>query len=284
MNDDGNIFKKPGYNAPAIPKSRKLEIPEGLFTKCPACGAIVSDLALAEALEVCPECDHHLPLGARARIESLCDAETFEEWDAHLTARDALKFPHYADRLKANRKKLGISDAVVTGRGTVGGHAAALAVMDFSFLGGSMGVVVGEKITRAIEQGIAGKLPVVVVSASGGARMHEGAFSLMQMAKISGALHQLADARLPFVSVLTNPTMGGVTASYATLGDLIIAEPRAMIGFAGPRVIKETTHQDLPPGFQTAEFLLEHGLIDRIVHRHQLKSTLATFLGYLTGK
>jgi acetyl-CoA carboxylase carboxyl transferase subunit beta len=223
-------------------------------------------------------------LPAPDRIESLLDEGTFEEYDQDLKSSDPLDFKgvaSYKDKLEQNRKKTKLEDAVVCGTGKIGGYDLSIAVMDFRFLGGSMGSVVGEKITRAIERGLDRKIPVVVVSASGGARMYEGILSLMQMAKTSAALGRLAEAGVPYISVLTNPTMAGVMASFATLGDVILAEPKALIGFAGRRVIKETTRADLPEGFQTSEFLLEHGLIDQIVERHDLRDRLISLIGHL---
>jgi acetyl-CoA carboxylase carboxyl transferase subunit beta len=233
---------------------------------------------------VVPSSGYHFPLPAPDRIESLLDEGTFEEYDQDLKSTDPLDFKgvaSYKDKLEQNRKKTKLEDAVVCGIGKIGGYDLSIAVMDFRFLGGSMGSVVGEKITRAIERGLDRKIPVVVVSASGGARMYEGILSLMQMAKTSAALGRLAEAGVPYISVLTNPTMAGVMASFATLGDVILAEPKALIGFAGRRVIKETTRADLPEGFQTSEFLLEHGLIDQIVERHDLRDRLISLIGHL---
>ena len=239
---------------------------------------------LKKNLMVVPSSGYHFPLPAPDRIESLLDEGTFEEYDQDLKSSDPLDFKgvaSYKDKLEQNRKKTKLEDAVVCGIGKIGGYDLSIAVMDFRFLGGSMGSVVGEKITRAIERGLDRKIPVVVVSASGGARMYEGILSLMQMAKTSAALGRLAEAGVPYISVLTNPTMAGVMASFATLGDVILAEPKALIGFAGRRVIKETTRADLPEGFQTSEFLLEHGLIDQIVERHDLRNRLISLIGHL---
>ena len=269
-------------------KSRKKEIPEGLWTKCPKCTTMVFDKELDENSKVCPKCQHHFPIGARERIHSLVETCSFEEMDANVTSVDILEFQgvtSYREKLDAYQKSTKLRDAVITGVGRIGDHRLALGVMDFAFLGGSMGSVVGEKLTRLIEAATEKELPVVIISTSGGARMYEGMFSLMQMAKTSAALAYLGEKRLPYISVLTYPTMAGVMASFASLGDLIIAEPGAMIGFAGPRVIKDTTQAELPPGFQTAEFLLEHGLIDAIVSRKDLKAQLATYLDFLgSGK
>jgi acetyl-CoA carboxylase carboxyl transferase subunit beta len=246
---------------------------------------MVFDKELDENLKVCPHCQYHFPIGARERIHSLVETCSFEEMDAGMTSIDVLQFKgvaSYKEKLDAYQKSTGLKDAVITGVGKLGEFRIALGVMDFSFLGGSMGSVVGEKLTRLIEAGTEKGLPVVIVSTSGGARMYEGMFSLMQMAKTCAALAYHAKAKLPYVSVLTHPTTAGVMASYASVGDLIIAEPGAMIGFAGPRVIKDTTQAELPPGFQTAEFLLDHGLIDAIVPRKELKQQLACFLDFLT--
>jgi acetyl-CoA carboxylase carboxyl transferase subunit beta len=233
---------------------------------------------------VCKECGHHFNITAHQRLQHLLDEGSWQEFDAGVSSVDILKFTgatSYSEQLKKYQKKTGLKEGVVSGMGKIEGHAVSVAVMEFNFLGGSMGSVMGEKITRAIERATEREVPVLIFSASGGARMHEGMFSLMQMAKTSGALSRHAAANLPYISILTHPTMGGVTASFATLGDLNIAEPKAMIGFAGARVLKETTRQDLPKGFQTAEFLLERGLIDRIVSRLEMRTELAKILDYL---
>ncbi len=275
-----SFAKKPALVAS---KSKKKEIPEGLCTKCPSCSAMIFDKELDENLQVCSKCDHHFPIASRERIHSLVETCTFEEMDAEMTSVDVLKFASYKSKLDRDRKATMLRDAVVTGIGKIGTHQVALGVMDFRFMGGSMGAVVGEKLTRLIERGTEGHWPVIVVSTSGGARMQEGLFSLMQMAKTSAALAYHAQQRLPYISYLTNNSYGGVMASYAALGDLIVAEPSAMIGFAGPRVIKDTTHADLPPGFQTAEFLMEHGLIDTIIPRKEAKDRLIDFLDYFAA-
>jgi acetyl-CoA carboxylase carboxyl transferase subunit beta len=265
-------------------KSKKREIPEGLWTKCPKCSTMVFDKELDENLKVCTHCQYHLPIGARERIHSLVETCTFEEMDAHMTSVDVLNFTgaaSYTSKLDKYKKTTGLKDAIITGAGKMGDHRVALGVMDFSFLGGSMGSVVGEKLARLIERATEKSWPLVLISTSGGARMYEGMFSLMQMAKTCGALAYHAQARLPYISVLTDPTTAGVMASYASVGDLIIAEPGAMIGFAGPRVIKDTTQSELPPGFQTSEFLLDRGLIDAIVSRKDLKVRLLEYLAYL---
>jgi acetyl-CoA carboxylase carboxyl transferase subunit beta len=265
-------------------KSRKRDIPEGLWTKCPKCSTMLYDKELDENLKVCMKCSHHFPIGARERIHSLVETCSFEEMDADLESVDILEFTgvaSYKDKLESYMRGTGLKDAVITGIGKIQSQRLALGVMDFGFLGGSMGSVVGEKLTRMIEMATEKGLPVVIISTSGGARMYEGMFSLMQMAKTCGALAYHAKARLPYISVLTHPTTAGVMASYASVGDLIIAEPGAMIGFAGPRVIKDTTQAELPPGFQTAEFLLDHGLIDSIVARKEMKERLAYYLDFL---
>jgi acetyl-CoA carboxylase carboxyl transferase subunit beta len=277
--------KKPKLGA-AKPKDKKREMPEGLWTKCPSCGTMIFDRELDENLKVCSKCNHHFPIGSRERIHSLVETCTFEEMDAGMTSVDILNFKGastYKSKLEAYKKNTTLKDAVVTGLCKIGEHRAALGVMDFDFLGGSMGSVVGEKLTRLIERGTEKGLPVIIISSSGGARMYEGMFSLMQMAKTSGALAYHAQKNLPYISVLTHPTTAGVMASYASLGDLILAEPGAMIGFAGPRVIKDTTQAELPPGFQTAEFLLDHGLIDSIVSRREMKTQLIKYLDFLTA-
>ncbi len=275
------IFQKPSLKPPT---DKKREMPEGLWQKCPDCGEVIHNLELVQNLKVCPKCDYHFTLSAKERIDNLIDPGTFVEFDPNMLSLDVLSFKGvatYGDRLKSYQDKTGLKDAVLTGFGNLEERAVGLAAMDFNFLAATMGSVVGEKITRLIERATADKRPVIIVSASGGARMYEGMLSLMQMAKTSAALARHSEAGLPYVSVVTHPTTAGVMASFASLGDLILAEPKCMIGFAGPRVIKETTHQDLPPGFQTAEFLQEHGLLDRIVHRKHLRSTLISLLGYL---
>ena len=266
-------------------RTKKRDIPEGLWTKCPTCGTMIFDKELDENLKVCPKCQFHFPIGSRERIHSLVETCTFEEMDAEMHSVDVLKFAGYRGKLERDRRITMLKDAVVTGICNIGTHRLGLGVMDFGFMGGSMGVGGGiEKLTpRLIERGLEGGWPVVIISTSGGARMQEGAFSLMQMAKTSGALAYHAQQRLPYISVLTNNSYGGVMASYAALGDLILAEPAAMIGFAGPRVIKDTTHAELPPGFQTAEFLLEHGLVDATVPRKEMKEELVRYLDYFAG-
>ena len=245
---------------------------------------MIHNLDLVQNFRVCPKCDHHMTQTAHERLEMLLDVGSFEEHDANLVSVDTLKFTgmaSYTDRLKSYQKKTGLKDAVISGLGAIEGQRVSIAVMDFNFIAATMGSVVGEKLTRCVERATQQRLPVIIVSASGGARMYEGVLSLLQMAKTCGALARHAQARLPYISVLTHPTTGGVSASFGTIGDLILAEPKAMIGFAGPRVIKETTHQDLPPDFQTAEFLEDHGLVDMIVHRKKMRETLGELLGYL---
>jgi acetyl-CoA carboxylase carboxyl transferase subunit beta len=276
------IFKKPAIRT-QTPKKR--DIPQGLFQKCPGCSDVIHEIELVQNQRVCPRCDYHLAQSARERVDHLVDPESFVEMDADLKSIDTLRFQgmaSYKDRLKKYQQSTGLVDAVLTGYGMIDGYKVALAVMDFGFLAATMGSVVGERITRVIEYGTSERAAVIIVAASGGARMYEGMLSLMQMAKTSGALARHAENRLPFISVLTNPTTAGVMASFASLGDVIIAEPRSMIGFAGPRVIKETTHQDLPEGFQTAEFLEEHGLIDMIVHRKRMREQISRLLGYFS--
>jgi acetyl-CoA carboxylase carboxyl transferase subunit beta len=258
-------------------------MPEGLWIKCDSCKEIIYRAEVERAGRVCPKCRYPFRISARERIASLADAQSFEEHDAGLTSVDPLGFKdtkRYRDRVKAAQQKTGLNDAVVCGLARIGGFPTVLCVFEFAFLGGSMGSVVGEKLTRAIELAVAKHVPVVIVAASGGARMQEGILSLMQMAKTATALERLGRARLPFLSVLTDPTTGGVTASFAMLGDVILAEPRALIGFAGPRVIAETIRQPLPEGFQRSEFLLEHGQIDMVVDRRDLKDTLRRLLAF----
>ena len=278
------IFKKPSLKTQS---RKKREMPQGLWSKCPNCSEVIHEIELAQNERVCPRCDYHFSLSAKERIESLLDPATFVERDADLQSLDTLQFQgmaSYKDRLKKYQDSTGLVDAVLSGHGMIDGYKVAIAVMDFSFLAATMGSVVGEKITRTIEYGTANRSPVIIVAASGGARMYEGMLSLMQMAKTSGALARHANEKLPYISVLTNPTTAGVMASFASLGDVILAEPKSMVGFAGPRVIRETTHQDLPEGFQTAEFLEEHGLIDLIVHRKKMRPQISQFLTYFSAE
>ena len=271
------IFSKPLL----LRRNRREDMPEGLWIKCPDCDAMIHTLELQQNLYVCQNCQSHFLIAARERIGFLADPESFEETEAGLVSANPLGFQGYSEKTADLCAKTGLDDAVVTGRLLLGGRRAMIAVMDFKYFAGSMGSVVGEKITRAVEMAIAERRGMIIVSASSGARMQEGMLSLMQMAKTCGALARLAEAKLPYLSVLTHPTTGGVTASFATIGDINLAEPKCMIGFAGPRVVKETTHQNLPPGFQTAEFMLEHGLIDAIVPRSELRDKLAKLLAFL---
>jgi acetyl-CoA carboxylase carboxyl transferase subunit beta len=271
------IFKKPSLRG----NDRREDMPEGLWIKCPDCGAMIHIIELKQNLHVCPHCSHHFLLDSRDRIAMLADSGTFEETEVGLISANPLGFAGYPEKTAVLREKTGLDDAVVTGRLSIKDQPAMIAVMDFKFFAGSMGSVVGEKITRAVEMAIKEKRGVIIVSASSGARMQEGMLSLMQMAKTCGALARLSEANLPYISVLTHPTTGGVTASFATIGDINLAEPKCMIGFAGPRVVKETTHQTLPPGFQTAEFMLEHGLIDAIVQRKDLREKLGRLLAFM---
>jgi acetyl-CoA carboxylase carboxyl transferase subunit beta len=264
-------------------RPKKVVIAEGLWIKCESCKEIVYRAEVDRAGRVCPKCHYPFRIGARERIASLVDEGSFEEREGSLRSRDPLGFKDakkYTDRLKAARSKTGLAEAVITGLGRISGYPVAIAVFEFEFLGGSMASVVGEKLTRLIELATAKRLPLLIVSASGGARMQEGILSLMQMAKTAAALQRLGEARVPYLSLLTDPTTGGVTASFAMLGDVILAEPRALIGFAGPRVIAETIRQPLPEGFQRSEFLLEHGQIDLVVERRELRETLRRLLAF----
>ncbi len=263
---------------------KKVKIPEGLWVKCENCKEIIYRKELENNFKVCPKCNYHFRISARERISLLTDNGSFKELDSELRSPDPLGFKDtlpYKERLQENEKKSGIKEAAIYGDAKINGKDIVIAVLDFSFMGGSMGTVVGEKVTRAAERAIERKLPLVVVSSSGGARMQEGMFSLMQMAKTSQAIGRLKESRLLYISVLADPTFGGVTASFAMLGDIIIAEPRSLIGFAGPRVIQETIKQQLPEGFQRAEFLLEHGMVDIVVDRKELKNTVAKIIDIL---
>jgi acetyl-CoA carboxylase carboxyl transferase subunit beta len=267
-------------------KEGKSRVPEGLWVKCEDCKEIIYKQDLDRNLNVCPHCQHHYRIGARARMDLLVDPGSFREEDATLRSLDPLNFNDlkgYPERIKAAKKTTGMEEALLSGTAMIGGQGVSLAVLEFGFMGGSMGSAVGEKVTRAIERAIGERMPFIAVSCSGGARMQEGVLSLMQMAKTSAALARLGRARLPYVSILTDPTTGGVTASYAMLGDILIAEPKALIGFAGPRVIQDTIRQELPPGFQRAEFLLDHGFVDMIVERKNLRPMLIQLLGFLAG-
>lgn len=272
------LFGKPQYSTVTV---KKKDIPKDLWTKCPKTGEIIYNKVLKENLMVVPNSGYHFPIDARTRIASMLDEGSFEEMDTGVSSLDPLEFnatASYPEKLKASQAKTKETDTVISGMGTMDGMPVSLAVMDFRFMAASLGSAAGEKLTRAIERGLEKKCPVIIVCASGGARMQEGILSLMQMAKTSAALARLSEAGLPYISILTNPTMAGVMASFASLGDVIIAEPEALIGFAGPRVIKETTQQDLPDGFQTSEFLLDRGLIDMITPRGEMRDSLISLL------
>ncbi len=272
-------------HTPLSPHETESRVPEGLYVKCASCKESIYRNEVLKNLSVCPKCSFHFRVPARERLEMLFDSP-WQELDAGLASADPLGFRDtkpYAARLKDGKAKTGFYDALVTGLAPMGGVPTLIAAMEYGFIGGSMGVVVGEKVTRAIEKAARERLPLVIVSCSGGARMMEGTLSLMQMAKISAALARLGDARLPFISLLTDPTTGGVTASFAMLGDLNVAEPGALIGFAGPRVIEQTIRQKLPEGFQRSEFLLQHGMLDMVVDRRELKKTLVRSLKFLLG-
>lgn len=266
---------------------RSKKVPAGVWVNCKNCESIIYKKDLENNFGVCPKCGYYFPLSAFERIEMLLEEDSFKEYDKNLTSTDPLKFSDtekYSSRLKKYKKETSLKEAVVSGEGLIGQHKVVLAVLDFRFLGGSMGSAVGEKITRAIEKSLQKKHPLIIISASGGARMQEGILSLMQMAKTSGALAKLEQAKIPYISVITHPTTGGVSASFAMLGDIIIAEPRALIGFAGPRVIQQTIKQELPSGFQTAEFLLQHGMLDLVVERKNLKQTIINILDIINHK
>ncbi len=271
----------------ALKPAEKKDIPDGLWVKCESCGEIIYKKELEKRMYVCPKCDYHFRIGSEEYISILFDEGSFEEFNQNMQAVDPLHFKDskkYSDKYKATVKKTKMNEAVVTGTGTIENHSVVMALMDFKFLGGSMGSVVGEKISRAIDKAIETNTPMIILSSSGGARMHEGILSLMQMAKTSAKLARLANKKIPYISILTNPTTGGTTASYAMLGDVQIAEPGALIGFAGPRVIKQTIGQDLPPGFQRSEFVQEHGFLDLIIHRHELKQRISKLLAFFAHK
>jgi acetyl-CoA carboxylase carboxyl transferase subunit beta len=278
-------FKK--IRKPIEPPDQQSRVPEGLWVKCPSCGQVIYNKDLVASLSVCTKCSHHFRLSATERLRTLFDGD-WQEYDRGLASTDPLAFTDtkpYRKRLDASIAATGLKDAVITATGKINGIETVVSAMEYGFIGGSMGVVVGEKITRGIERAISRRMPVVIVSCSGGARMMEGALSLMQMAKISSALARLDRARLPYISLLTDPTTGGVTASFAMLGDLNIAEPKALIGFAGPRVIEQTIRQTLPEGFQRSEFLLERGMLDMVVDRRELKDVITRVLEFgLPGK
>jgi acetyl-CoA carboxylase carboxyl transferase subunit beta len=277
-------FKKARKRMESATAEKPSRVPEGLWVKCPGCGQILYNKDLENNLNVCPKCAHHFRIGARERLQVLFDEGAWTEHHVQLTSNDPLHFTDtkpYRDRLRATEDAIKMKDAVVVATGRLDGIEVVVAAMEYAFIGGSMGVVVGEKITRAVEMALDHKHPLIIVSCSGGARMMEGVLSLMQMAKISAALARLDRAGLPFVSLLTDPTTGGVTASFAMLGDLNIAEPKALIGFAGPRVIEQTIRQKLPEGFQRSEFLLEHGMLDMVVDRREMKPLLSRVLRFM---
>ncbi len=280
-------FKKTRKPIASSTTEKPSRVPEGLWIKCPGCAQLIYKKDLEESLNVCPKCAHHFRINAAERLKALFDDGEWEEHFPDLTSNDPLRFTDtkpYRDRLRSTIDKSGLKDAVLVATGRLDGLGVVVAAMEYSFIGGSMGVVVGEKITRAIEIALDRRQPVIIVSCSGGARMMEGALSLMQMAKVAAALARLDRASLPFVSILTDPTTGGVTASFAMLGDLNIAEPKALIGFAGPRVIEQTIRQKLPEGFQRSEFLVEHGMLDLVVDRREMKSTLARALRFMRAE
>ncbi len=275
-------FKK---SKPGLVSQPKKDIPDGLWTKCKSCSEIIYTKTLEETFWVCPNCDYHFRISSKKYISLMLDDGKLEEFDQNLVSCDPLEFKdskRYPDRVKAAQQKTGRNDAIISGLGAIDKLPISFVIMDFSFIGGSMGSVVGEKIARAIERAMDNSLPIVIVSCSGGARMQEGILSLMQMAKTSALLAKLAEQGLPYISVLTNPTTAGVMASYASLGDVIIAEPGALLGFAGPRVIRQTIGQDLPEGFQSSEFFLERGFLDKVVDRKSLRHTISLFLRYFT--
>lgn len=269
---------------PRQPRRERLEIPADVWEKCEACGHTDIREKFTRNLNVCPECDYHRRIRGSEYVSLLLDDGQYEELDPELRSVDPLTFPEYPQRVARATQNAGDADAIITASGTLGAMPVFVGVMDFAFMGGSMGSVVGEKIARLGQRSLERKYPMIIVSASGGARMQEGVLSLMQMAKTSAVLSQLAERRIPYISVLTNPTTGGVSASFAMLGDAIVAEPGAVVGFAGPRVIKQTIGQDLPEGFQTAEFLLEKGMLDAVVHRRELKRTIGQLLRHMTGQ
>lgn len=267
--------------------TEKKDMPDGLWVKCESCAEITYKKELEKKLYVCPKCDFHFRITSDIYIDILFDKDTFKEFNSKIKSTDPLNFKDfkkYSDKYKAAVQKTGLNEAVITGTGEIEKRPVVMALMEFRFLGGSMGSVVGEKVSRAVDKALELKQPLFILSSSGGARMHEGILSLMQMAKTSAKLKRLAIHNIPYISILTNPTTGGTTASYAMLGDIHIAEPGALIGFAGPRVIKQTIGQDLPPGFQRSEFLMEHGFLDLIVHRHELKRRIANILDFFEHK
>jgi acetyl-CoA carboxylase carboxyl transferase subunit beta len=275
-------FKK---SKEGLVSQRRKDIPDGIWVKCDSCGEIIYRKELEKNLWVCSKCDYHFRINSKDYMNLILDGGELVEYDANLSSADPLEFKdskRYPDRIKDSQRKTNLNDAVVAGIGKIEGREVSFAVMDFGFIGGSMGSVVGEKIARTIERALDRRIPLVIISCSGGARMQEGILSLMQMAKTSALLAKLYNHNIPFISVLTNPTTAGVMASYASLGDVIIAEPKALLGFAGPRVIQQTIKQDLPPGFQSSEFFLEHGFLDLISHRKDLKKNISLIVEYLS--
>ncbi|HMC82228.1 MAG TPA: acetyl-CoA carboxylase, carboxyltransferase subunit beta [Candidatus Polarisedimenticolia bacterium] len=278
-------FKKIKKPKQAVER-KQLRMPEGLWVKCDGCKEIIYKKEVLRNANVCPKCNYHFRISAHERLEGLFDEGRYQELDTDIYSVDPLKFTDtrpYKERLRDYRERTGMTDAVLNARGTVGGYQVMVAAMEYGFMGGSMGSVVGEKVTRAIERAMEERIPLIVISCSGGARMQEGALSLMQMAKISAALARLDDARVPYISILTDPTTGGVTASYAMLGDINIAEPKALIGFAGPRVIEQTIKETLPEGFQRSEFLLEHGMVDFVLERSKMREVLIQCLRFMVN-
>jgi len=276
------IFGKPKYSTVKV---KKVQIPDGRWMRCVNCGELLDGKVFEKGLKVCPKCNHHYKMTASERIDLMIDRGTFEQWDEDIRSADPLQFKDikaYPERIEEAEKKSGMKEAVITGTGRLDHMPVAFGAMDFNFIGGSMGSVVGEKVTRMMERAVEQRLPVVMTSASGGARMMESMYSLMQMAKTSGAVAKLDRNKLIYISILTNPTTGGVTASFASLGDVVIAEPGALIGFAGPRVIQQTIKQELPDGFQRSEFNLEHGMVDMIVSRKDLKHTVSRLLRFFS--
>jgi acetyl-CoA carboxylase carboxyl transferase subunit beta len=276
-------YKKPKKQIARAEGKKSVQVPQGLYSKCKGCSAVLYNKDLDKNLKVCPTCGYHNQLSSLERLYLTVDSGTFQELDEKMVSADPLGFPEYVEKVAKSRDRTKMNDAVVTGTAKIDGQECCIAIMEFQFMGGSMGIVVGEKMTRAIETAIRKKIGMIIVSASGGARMQEGIFSLMQMAKISAALARLGEAGLPYLSVLTDATTGGVAASFAMLGDVNIAEPAAMIGFAGPRVIEQTIRQKLPKGFQRSEFLVDHGFVDVIVPRHQMKTSLGKYLKFFNA-
>ncbi len=273
-------YKNPKKEIKKAEGKKQVQVPQGLYAKCKGCGSILYNKEFDKNYKVCPKCGYHYQLSALERLYLTMDSGSFQEFDEKLNSKNPLGFPEYEDKIKKGQEKAKMTDAVITGMGKISGQPASIAIMDFQFMGGSLGSVVGEKITRAVERAIEKKTGMVIFSTSGGARMQEGIFSLMQMAKTAAALGRLDEAGLPYISVLTDPTTGGVAASYSMLGDVNLAEPGAMVGFAGPRVIEQTIRQKLPKGFQRSEFLVEHGFVDAIVPRSEMKQTLGKYLKF----